>query len=353
MFGLTITHLLFECEALMPLRLSGFSAGAQLRGALGGVMRQSFCAATDPEVRRDPPPEHTARCPVCWLLAANEHPGEERRGYALAPALEPPDWYQPGDRFGFGLTLFGAARRYLPYFILAVPEMGRVGVGINRGMFRLCAVRSANPLTDESETILAEGDVMVHDPRIEVDHEAVCRIADTLGGIIEATGRLSLSILTPMRLVEGGGLVKVPDFGVLFGRLLDRLDRLNQQYADGPRRPEADVRALHALADRVRLVEADTRWVELRSRSSRTGLATPTSGFVGKASFVAPPEVWRPLLPWLIWGQAAQVGKDTVKGHGWYEIAAPGMRRYSRWAVLPAGPAQPRRASAFAASREE
>lgn len=335
MFSLTMTHLAFECEALTPLRLSGFGAGAQLRGALGGVMRRAYCAATDRDGRSDAFPDHADHCPVCWLLAADEHPGEERRGYTLVPMARPPERYQTGDRFTFGISLFGAARRFLPYFILAIPEMGRLGIGLNRGMFRLCAVRAVHPLTGEVETILAEGDTTVHFPQSEVDHMAVLRAADGMAMTIERTSRLGISFVTPMRLIEDGRLVKAPDFGVLFSRLLDRLDRLHQQFADGPRRPEAEVRELRSSADRVRLIEARTRWVELRSQSSRTGQATPTSGFVGTATFAAPLGVWLPLLPWLIWGQGTQVGKDTAKGHGRYEIVVLGVSSYARWIGEP------------------
>lgn len=58
-------------------------------------------------------------------------------------------------------------------------------------------------------------------------------------------------------------------------------------------------------------------------------------GFVGTATYHAPLEVWQPLLPWLIWGQGTQVGKDTVKGNGWYEIVVPRLRRYGQWVSQP------------------
>ena len=38
-----------------------------------------------------------------------------------------------------------------------------------------------------------------------------------------------------------------------------------------------------------------------------------------KAAASAPDH--RQLLPWLLWGQVTQVGKNTVKGNGWYEVA--------------------------------
>ncbi|MGH2523405.1 MAG: CRISPR system precrRNA processing endoribonuclease RAMP protein Cas6, partial [Anaerolineales bacterium] len=322
MFSLTLTHLRFTLEALTPIRLDGWRAGSNLRGALGNVMRRAYCAGDF----RDP--AHTAACPVCWLLAANEHPGEERRGYALVPPLNPPDVYRPGERFPFGLTLFGSALRSLPYFVLAVPEMGRVGVGAGRGQFALRQVWAADPLRGEFQCVLAEGDSLVHAPALMITHDDVLALTPPL-----ERSRLQVNFLTPMRLVEDERLLKIPDFGVFFARLLKRLDELEAQFALGEGRPLDDVFALQALADRVRLMEADTRWVEVWSGSARTGQKTPLSGFVGAATYSAPPEVWQALLPWLAWGQGTQVGKDVVKGNGWYELVAPGLRRYGHWPI--------------------
>jgi hypothetical protein len=28
------------------------------------------------------------------------------------------------------------------------------------------------------------------------------------------------------------------------------------------------------------------------------------------------------LRPWLLWGQSLHVGKDAVKGNGWYQVRA-------------------------------
>ena len=322
MFSLTATHLRFVCEALTPIRLSGYSTGSQLRGALGNVMRRAYCAHA---LTPNPSPKlgegnHAATCPVCWLLAADEHPGQERRGYALTPMLNPPDVYRPGERFNFGLTLLGSALRFLPYFILAVPEMGREGIGAGRGKFALRQVWADDPLAGHSEPILAEGESLVRVPTPAICDERVTQAADRLANRIEPDGRLSLKFLTPMRLVEADALSKAPDFGVLFARLLHRLDDLNRQYAGGERRAESERLALQAFANQVRLLSAETEWVDVWSGSSRTGDKTPMGGFVGRATYHAPIEVWRPLLAWLIWGRSTQVGKDVVKGNGWYRI---------------------------------
>jgi hypothetical protein len=357
MTTLTLTHLRFTCEAITPVDLPAYRAGSQLRGALGNVMRRAYCPEAHFGAGRSPTLEHTSVCPVCWLMTANEHPGEERRGYALQPPVvyhgrSPDGPYAPGERFDFGLTLYGDTLRLLPYFLLTVAEVGREGVGIGRGRFELRQVHATDPLGSPSrnpqgvrqECVLAEGDALVRVPTLRVDVAGVAAAADALAARLTAAGttgagRLRLRFVTPTRLVANGQLVKAPDFGVLFARLLERIDQLERQYAGGERSPagggapmsgsppadgrrdETERQALLACGDRVRLADSRTQWVEVRSGSTRRNEPTWISGFVGEAVYTAPPEVWRPLLPWLVWGQVIQVGKDVVKGNGVYVIS--------------------------------
>lgn len=212
----TLTPLHFTCEATTPLQLeeSAYRAGSNLRGALGNVMQRAYCAGD----RNDP--AHAAACPVCWLLAANERPGQERRGYALRPPVgggdvsrgvsgdvplgdaPPGRLYRAGERFEFGLTLFGETLRFLPYFILAVPEMGRIGVGAGRGKFALKQVSAVDPLiadplqgTGERQCLLAEGDSLVHTPTLAITHERIQQAAARLAGQLPVNGRDRKSVV--------------------------------------------------------------------------------------------------------------------------------------------------------------
>jgi hypothetical protein len=333
MFSLTTTHLRFVCEATTPLRLEAdtFRAGSNLRGALGQVMLRSYCPHPQP-LSQEERGEHAAACPVHWLLAANEKPGEERRGYALVPPLANgrADFLKQGDTFEFGLTLFGNALRFLPYFILTVPEMGRLGIGPGRGKFELKRVWALNPLTGESECLFGDNGNVVRTPTLVVNHAEVMRIADSQWQMADGElqmekrnqpyairdTRYAIEFLTPMRLIEEQHTAKIPDFATLFMRLLKRLDELEEQFAEGKGRALDEVQHLRALAAQVQLCEVQSRWVEVFSGSSRRGMSSPLSGFVGRAVFSARREVWGELLPWLLWGQLAQVGKATVKGNG-------------------------------------
>lgn len=333
MFPLTTTHLRFECEATSPLRLEAatFRAGSNLRGALGQVMLRAYCAGDANDAA------HVAVCPVHWLLAANERPGEERRGYALVPPIAPrddsTDPLQVGQRFEFGITLFGGALKFLPYFVLAVPEMGRIGIGTGRGKFQLKRVWAENPLSGARECLLAEHSNLVHTPTLTMTHAEVERVVNdkwrTADGEAQSGRgelRIAVDFLTPTRLIDEGKLMQAPAFDVLFARLLKRLDDLAEEYCGGGGRPREERDALEGLAARVRLIESQTRWVEVWSGSTRRGKPSPLSGIVGRAVYAGAREVWRAVLPWLLWGQLAQVGKSTAKGNGVMAISnAPNM----------------------------
>jgi hypothetical protein len=313
-FPLTYLRLRFTCRAETPLVLGGLRAGSNLRGALLAVMRRATCIG-DPS-----DPAHAAACPVCWLAAADDHPGQERRGYAIAPPLTGPETIQAGEELAFHISLFGEAARYLPYFVLAVPEAGRNGMGPGRGRFSLKTIHAEHPLI-EDWPVLKEGENVVRPPSRPVAQADILQAAESLAVRLEGKQpRLRLDFHTPLRLILDGHLLKAPDFGVLFSRLLERLDELAIQHAGGSPRPAEDRQAWWELADRVRLVKNQARWVEVPSGSSRTGQRTWISGMVGSAWYNAPTEIWHTLLPWLLWGEAVQVGKDTSKGNGIYRV---------------------------------
>jgi hypothetical protein len=255
------------------------------------------------------------------------------RPYAIRPPIDPTTRYQPGDRFAFGLTLFAQALTLFPYVILALDEMGRSGLGLRleengwrRGTFRIQTVEAVNPLTGERQPIAHAGESLVRMPDVPVTHAQVLGQASLLHSQGEANrseGRmLEIHFLTPTRIVDHGELVKRPHFRSLFQRLLERLSALAREFSDTPL--DLDFHRLMTQAEEVQLVTDETHWVELESYSTRLRRATPIGGFVGRATYRT--EDWGPFLPWLLWGQVTQVGKDTVKGNGWYTIVHPAIR---------------------------
>lgn len=321
MTPLSLSHLSLSARAESDVFLDGHKAGNALHNAIANVIRFATCPET--HRRGAPTPDHVAACPACWLLANEANPGRVARAYTIEPPRPPRDRVPAGQSFTFGLTLYGDGLAFLPYFILAAAEAGRVGVGPGRrdglGRFRLEAVTSHNPFTGDTRALLAPGDPVVRaNPAVVVfDHARA--LADRLAHeLAVGDNTLRLRFLSPMRLEEKEQLFKTPDFAVFFRRLLYRIDDLALNFCGGERRAAAERQQLIAAAEQVRLVEAQTRWIEQWSWSGRKQDRTPLGGFVGVATYHA--DDWTPLLPWLLLGQATHVGKTATKGNGLFEI---------------------------------
>lgn len=318
---LKITHLRIDCIADTEVHLGGHAAGNNLRNGLANVMRRATCPETGR--RGVPTPEHAAVCPACRLLAAEFDPGTVFRPYAIVPPQPPRRQVRPGDMFSFGLTLFGSGRDYLPYFVLALTELGSSeGVGWGRregnGRFHIHTIAAIDPLRGDMQTILAPGDQFVYVPTLTVDQTAVSHITYLHLQHLPPHNLLKIRFHTPLRLREKGQFFKTPDFGVFFQRLLFRIDELDRQFAGGSGRAVTQVKNLQQTANRVRLVETDTRWCELKAYSGRQQRQIHLGGLMGTAVYHT--NDWSPLLPWLIWGQATQVGNAVVKGNGVYSL---------------------------------
>jgi hypothetical protein len=257
------------------------------------------------------------------------------RPYAIEPPLLPSDdptraaWFDPGERFRFGLTLYSQAMNLFPYLVVAMPILGQAGLGVplaengrrgqkRRGQLKLCQVEAVNPVTGEIAPVMGEGQTRVHLPNVPATQADVDALAADVLARIAPSGMLVLRYLTPTRIVEGRHLVQRPWLGPLVRRLLERIDALRVEYAGQP--PWPDRQRLSDLADGVHLVEDCTHWEEVRSGSRRLGRSTWVSGYVGAATYWAKPDAWAALLPLLLWGQATHVGKNATKGNGWYRI---------------------------------
>lgn len=306
--GLSILHLRFTVRAKDAIAF-GSQPGSAIRGALYQALSQHFCSEPGHTMTAD----HTERCPVCWLLAA-EDPQRERGRWLPRPlTIQPPrdTRFQPGDIWTFGLTCVGDAQDMTLYLLRAVQKMGEIGIGRGRGRFELRQISEVNPLLDAERTLL--NGHTVQKPRL---HVTANTIRDALAYYPESY--LLFDFLTPCRLIADGRLVKKPVPAVLIQRLIERIQALMRYYTPADRQ---DWRTLSheavAHAKTLTLHLDETRWQEHSGNSRRQNRRLPLSGFTGRARWDG--EI-QPLLPLLLTGQSVQVGKNTVKGNGWYRV---------------------------------
>ena len=272
--------------------------GSNLRGALYAALRIMY--DTDDPTRT---PASKDQNPVGWLLRLEDDTlsgGKDvPRGMALRPLTATSDC-------SFGITLYGEARDLIQTIASAVPTMGQLGVGPKRGKFSLIRITAVDLLagtqqvlwSDEGAVSAAAPEELVVGPTWTVDAE-----------------RLKIHFLTPTRIISQGHLCHEPDFQVWFQRLLERIRTISAIYTDEP--IWVPFRDLLADAAKVRIVEDHTCWVEGWSGSRRDGMVKPLGGFAGTVTYSGD---FGQLMPWIRMGQALQVGKNTVKGCGWYRI---------------------------------
>ncbi|MHB1296184.1 MAG: CRISPR system precrRNA processing endoribonuclease RAMP protein Cas6 [Anaerolineae bacterium] len=324
MEGFTAHRLTIDCEGLSPVLLREHK-GAALRGALYQTLRARFCTVQEAESCAACPLWQV--CPVCTLVSTlapeNRLGRDAARPYTIQPPLDGgKGLYAAGETFRFGLTLYADAMRLFPYVVMALRGLEDAGLGRRgeengwrRGALRLRQAWVEHPLTGERREVLRPGEARVSVPDLPLTHAEVCRYVETL----PPEGLVRVDFLTPTRLTARGQLVKPGElrFETLLGRLFDRIESLARSFAGTA--PVVDYRGLMVLAQGVETVEDATQWIDLASYSARQGRCTPIGGLVGSVLFRCGD--WRPFYPWLAWGQFTHVGKDAVKGNGWYRMA--------------------------------
>jgi len=323
-------HLLtFEIRATTRMVLPPFK-GSALRGAWKGVLTRAYCPAP-PEERAQP--AHADTCPACYLTE-RENDAEARKPYALRPPLTRETDFPPGATLTWGMTLFGPAWLLLPYVLSAVKDMGEAhGLGRRlppqrqRGRFTLQAVYAEHPFRSQHrELIYAHPQTLVFIPQNgAITSSDIANTAKKWLNALPSPATLRLHFHTPLRIVHEGKLMRTFAFVPFFQRLVERLFLLAQEFGDPSLEDaRATLRAVMPatlpLAEQVRIVEDRTWWWDLKGYSSRLKRPQPLGGLMGEVLLEAPREIWGQLLEPLLWGQMIQVGKNVVKGQGWYEL---------------------------------
>ncbi len=316
--NLIVHHLRFTLRAEMLVQL-GPQAGAQLRGALWAALQQFACTA--PNIRLDP--LHRQHCPMCRLMALetveDARGSDPPRPFAvrppLLPRIEQDRVFYAGDRFAVGINLFGDVVELFPYLCQAFYRMGEIGIGYGRGRFSLEQIEALDPFSGLTISLLENRRIMAG-PGLPVTQDKIDHAAAAL-----PSDQITLRFLTPAYIKYQGQRLIHPTFEALIARLLERCQAIELHYTDQPTSQPVwreHYLALTEAARQVRLAQDRTRWVEIGSGSRRTETRNSISGFVGEAVFEGD---LAPFRSWLLWGQSLHVGKNTVKGDGWYEIS--------------------------------
>ncbi len=319
--SLTTTHLEFTVQAITPLELDEYS-GAALRGNFFNAIWERFCTNQSAPTCAACPLHET--CPVSALVAPLREEGPQGqdipRPYVIVPPPEGARHYQVGEQFSFGMTLIGTIVQLLPYILLSIKQLEMEGIGRRldenrgqRGRFRVERVDCYHPFTEQRQTIYVVGDMRVEVPVITVQPQECITRASQL-----SKKQITLQLITPLRLIDREHTVRQASFRPLVQRLLERYLALECYYGNQETAITREEKTVWLdLADNIHCSRDETSWRELKSYSNCQKRSTPIGGLVGRATFEGD---LAPFLDLLVIGELIHVGKNVVKGDGWYKI---------------------------------
>jgi CRISPR-associated endoribonuclease Cas6 len=204
--------------------------------------------------------------------------------------------------------LIGRGSDFLPYFLYTFEQLGvRRGIGRGRGRFVL----------DRAEWLAPDGDkVSIYRGDDKILHSTFRAVTvEELPYPEEAIDHVTLTFLTPARLVFGEHLTSNLDFHILIRTLLRRISNL--AYFHAGTELSLDFSALIAEAQRIEAVNSDLRWVDWQRYSARQDRRMLMGGVVGQVTYGGNLQGF---LPVLRLGEYLHVGKGTSFGLGKYTM---------------------------------
>lgn len=315
----SILHLKFVLNPISLIYMPRYNKGSVLRGAFGSSLKHIVCAELSDECSRCILKE---KCAYTLIFRPSSTDKIKRlmdtpRGFVIKPPLEEETMYSPQKPLPFEMVLIGDRVNYLPYVIVTLIELGKVGMGLNRGKFTLNQIQVIKNGT--SEDIFDPADNTVRNVFNTIRGNEILEIAGKM-----KSDRLTIDFLTPARIRynptgERGmsRVVRQPEFHHILRRLRDRVNALSSAYCGGP--VEVDFKGIAERAMGVKTIVSNLHWLERKRKSRSQPVLHDQSGFIGKITFEGD---LKEFLPLLLLGEYIHVGEDAVFGNGWYRIVS-------------------------------
>ena len=283
--------------------------GSTLRGSFGNSLKKVVCALKNKECKECILKE---KCVYSYVFETPP-PSDTKimRKYESAPhpfIIEPPETSQSvfeiNSNLPFGLILIGKAIDYLPYFIYAFSEQGKVGIGKHRGKFELKNVKNGRTTIYELE------EQTISKPKIK---SLPLKFNFKSSFIRE---EIKLNFLTPTRIIRNEEPLKEINFSVLIRQLLRRISLVSYFHC-GIDITGWDFKKIISEAEKVSVKESNFKWHDWERYSAKQQKRMKLGGFLGEITFEGEIAQFMPLLKI---GEIIHIGKGATFGLGKYII---------------------------------
>lgn len=301
----------FQFRSAGTLYFPPYKSGNIVRGAFGSIFRKLVCIPTCHDAKLC---EERMTCPYARVFEPQASRGEGPSGLA--------DWPRPfvfraahldgktvrqGEAFHFDVHIFDVKDPALAYFVLAFAQLAREGLGPGRARADMAAVDQLD-LSGVTVARVFDGE------RVRMG-ELTAPIAMEMSDVPGRVEHVQVRFVTPTELKCGHQVAERPEFGILFGRLRDRISTLRTLYGDGPL--EIDFRALGERAAAIRTMRCKLYRTAVDRLSSRTGQRHSLGGFIGEVEYKGK---LGEFMPYLHLGQWIGAGRQCVWGKGAFLI---------------------------------
>ncbi len=307
-----IARFRFYLQPLEPIFLSDFK-GATLRGGFGYIFKKTVCINFYKACREcllqqkcvyayifeTPFPDYLTE-KTSFNIAYPPHP------YILEPPFDSKAIFNPDDELIFNLVLIGKSIEYLPYFIFVFDELGKIGLGKDRGKYKLNRVEDI------------KGEMVYHNGRLK-DKINQITFQDIIHKYQRDTAKqyseIRIHFLTPTRFVLEEKLVKEINFKEFITNLLRRISLLSIFHCA----KKIDFDYLGLIED-TNIIESkieNWKWHDWGRYSTKQKQRVKLGGFLGDIYFSGN---LNRFIPFIKLGEYIHIGKQTSFGLGKYEI---------------------------------
>ena len=292
--------------------------GSTLRGGFGHAFRRIICAfkgreCTDCLLRQQCVYSYVFETPIpadakiMRKYTAAPHP------FILEPSTNIRKNRQKGEDLSFGLTLIGRATDYLPYFIYAFEELGRIGIGKGRGKYEL---REVAEEVRKGDSLPKKRVIYSGDTKLLTQTGSPIQWTDIIANSQEPPHAVSISFITPTRIKYKNSLTKDLEFHIFFRNLLRRISLLSYFHC-GYRLDDSGFKDIIEQAREIKTVKQSLYWHDWERYSNRQKTRMKMGGFMGEIAYEGELEKF---WPYIRLGEYVHVGKGSGFGLGRYKV---------------------------------